>query len=106
MIFDGMRFVRTRKSVTLPTHDEHNNLMPYVQTGKEHYTYFGNAVSQGKPVPAKAIKTRWTWSDGSPVYATPVKDQRHSLTNMVYGGDGRVYLYRGGEVYSTSHKRG
>lgn len=101
MIRKGIHFRIARKIVTLPTTDENGQRMPYVEPGKEHYCYFGRAIMPGKPIPPNAVKTGWKWYDntGENVWAVPFKDQRHSLTNMVYEGE-RAIIMVDGQVYS------
>lgn len=101
MIRKGIYFRHSRKIVSLPNRDEQGNLMPYVEPGKEHYVYFGVICSRAKPLPKNAVKTGWRWDDGLRdfVWAVPLKDQVHSLTNMVYQGD-RVLLMADGRCYS------
>jgi hypothetical protein len=104
MIFDGLKFRLSQKIVTLPLKDEQGNWHPYVNPLRAHYAVFGRVVPAGTP---GAIRTQW-WSrkDSTPVYAVPIPLKGHSLTNMAYGEDGKVYLIRDGQIYVSSLAQG
>lgn len=105
MIFKGYNFRVNKNLVALPIRDENQNLMHYVDDGKDFYVYFGRIVKKGKKAPMHAIQTQYTWSDdGSPVYALPLKLSGHSLTNMAYGDKKQIYLMKDGRCYQTSFK--
>jgi len=87
MIFDGMRFTRSNKVVTLPQAMWYGELKNYVAFGR-----ICNKDATG------AVKTNWT-RNGEIIYALPVPCDRHSLTNMMYGTDGYTYLILNGKVY-------
>lgn len=92
-MYDGMRFTRSRKCVTLP--------------GPRHAVLFGRVCKKDTP---NAVRTNAKWRGGSPyrdeaengeypVYAIPVPEDGHSSTNVMYGKDGYIYLAYGGEVF-------
>lgn len=104
MIFDGMRFTRSKKVVTLPQEMWAGNMKNYVT--------FGRICSKSTD---GAIKTEWYWQgyspfgdaaegDKFPIYAVPVPIDGHSLTNMMYGADRYTYLYYNGKVYVKKSK--
>lgn len=106
--FDGRIFNSCSMVVMLPVRDEQGLLMPYVEIGKENYVYFGRAIPKNKdPKTVKgAIKTRYTWDgeneDGTakvPVWAVPIESDGYSLTNMMYGKDGWIYLAYDAKCY-------
>lgn len=99
MIFDGMKFRRMRNVVSLPVKDEGGQRMPYVPAGRENYVYFGKVASERD---AGAVKTTYTYQEGSPVYAVPIPLDGHGLTNLAYGKDKRAYLMKDGWCYQTS----
>ena len=93
MIFKGIKFRKSRKVCTLPSDGT-----PYTKFGRVVPTA---STSRG----GEFIKTEYTWSDGGPVFATPVKLNGHSLTNMAYGQDGYMYLAKDGSCFVGSSKR-
>lgn len=99
MIFDGMKFRRMRNVVALPVRDDAGQLMPYVPAGRENYVYFGKVASERD---AGAVKTRYTYQEGTPVFALPIEMTGHGLTNLAYGKDGRAYLMKDGWCYQTA----
>lgn len=101
LTFDGVKFRRTSKVVILPNKDEQGNLFPFVKPNHEHYIHFGRIVPLGRPVPANAVMTQYTWNDlnNTKVWAVPVPEQAHGLTNKVYSSDGYTYLAYKGSVY-------
>jgi hypothetical protein len=94
MIFKGLKFRYSSKIVFMDG-------VPGTRTA-EGYVRFGRAIPQGKPVPRAAEQTKWTWSDGSPLFAVEIPCQGYSLTNMMYGRDGRVYLMKDGRGFVAS----
>ncbi len=106
MIFDGIKFKKSKTIVTFPEDREKN---------PDNYQYirFGKVCDKDKP---GAVKTTYTYTDsGEPVYAKPIDEKwSWSLTNMMYGGHYRgkkwgelrirVYLMRGGVCYSGSYE--
>lgn len=102
MKFDGMNFTRAPNVVILPMQDENGNKPAYLPPGSGAYVGFGRVTKLGAKK-AGAIKTSRHWTggpqDGEPVYATLVDGSGYSLTNMMYGKDGNVYLAYNGECY-------
>ena len=110
MIFDGLRWTRSRTVVALP-HD-------MWEGDSKNYATFGRACKRSAP---GAVKTHWKWNgippshlweNGVPepdeikegkrvwyVWALPIKSDGHSLTNLMYGKDGNSYLLHKGRVY-------
>lgn len=108
MIFRGQKFRRTKKVVDLPfTHNsgEHKN-----------YVSFGRVCSKNTP---NAVRTEYRWDlcpfgdvfeetdEGNifPVYAVQIPDDGYSLTNLMYGKDGYMYLLYEGKVYIRKRKK-
>lgn len=90
MIFDGMKFRRTSKVVTLPWR--------YWEKG--NYVMFGRVAKD--PSDPDAVPTHWYQvKDGirQMVRAIPIVCEAHSRTNMMYGKDGYTYLFLKGQVY-------
>jgi len=122
MKFKGLNFRKAKNVVVMPTHDKKGNLMPYVKAGKENYIHFGFAptpTSKRNPfTPSKQWYTvpdyKWTIGTDSivpkgrthggvfDVDATPIANKGWSLTNMMYGTDGRVYLLKDGVIYTAN----
>lgn len=86
-----------------------------------NYVTFGRIASKAH---ADSIATDSTWTLASAlspmgdeperhegdlnvfiVYAIPVPSDGHSLTNLMYGKDGKSYLYHKGKVYVRSRKK-
>lgn len=97
MIFDGIKWRRSRTVVVLPadpTQDKPNHLR------------FGRICEQ---MTKGSVKTDYKWKNGNPVHAKPITPNGWSLTNMMYGKsevrDGivyvRAYLCRGGQCYTA-----
>lgn len=106
MIFKGYKFRENKNLIMLPTHDENNNVMPYVEDGHENYVYFGKVIKKNQKKPFNAIKTRYTWSDtGEAVYAAPVDLNGHSLTNMAYGVKDQIYLAFDGKCFQAKMRK-
>jgi hypothetical protein len=101
MIFDGIKFRRSRRVVAIPTRDESGALQPYVQPHQSNCVHFGRAVKEGSPIPKKAVKTSYRWDTPgfTPVWAVPIPTTGYSLTNMAYGDDGHIYLMHKGSFY-------
>lgn len=89
MIFDGIRFRINHNIVMMP------------QISGEPNVRFGRVVKPGNPTPPKAEATKATWPDGAAVIAVPIPVTGHSLTNMAYGADGRIYLGKDGYCYTA-----
>lgn len=95
MIFDGRRFVQTRKVV------------PYTPcvcgSREDNYLAFGRVVEEHSHKRARPALFGWIYRD-KPAYVIPFKCQGHSLTNMQYVKDDhgreRVIVMRDGGVYS------
>jgi hypothetical protein len=108
MIFDGMRWRRTKKVVNLPygyTNDE----LGYPES-RSNYLSFGRICDKDTE---GAVKTSWYYKEWdydkeeeitTPIYAKPIKCNGHSRTNMMFGADGYMYLFTGREVYIRSTK--
>ena len=109
MIFKGIHFRKARRIVSLPViNPETKERMPYVKAGNENYTYFGRVLpDQSKADPCKHVLTSW-FLDSNPdvkLWAEVIPDNGHSLTNMMYGQDGRVYLYYKGIIYTAGPRK-
>lgn len=97
MIFDGMRWTRSRKVVSLP--------QDYWLGESKNYVTFGRVSFENAP---GAVKTNWkdeSWEPPRDVWATPIPCDGHSLTNLMYGKDGKAYLMLDGLIYVRSFKR-
>lgn len=94
MIFDGLKFRRTNKVVTLPH-------ALWEKKGDTRYVVFGRVAKD--PNDPKAVATNWyrRIDTGTRVIvkAIPIKSDGHSRTNMMYGKDGYTYLFIKGQVY-------
>lgn len=101
MIYKGANFRRTINAVMLP--DE------YAEGDMRNYVAFGRVCA---PETDGAIKTGYNWrnggpfgqSPGDPVYAVKVKSDGYSLTNLMYGADGYMYLGYDGQTF-ICHRR-
>jgi hypothetical protein len=100
MIFKGRQYRENRRIVPLP-----RSLWR-----QSNFIEFGRTVSITHPDPASvkgAIKTDYTWpnhpnlGDQTPAYAVPIPLHGHSLTNLAYGNDGRMYLLLDGKCYTA-----
>lgn len=104
MIHKGRRFNECKLVVTLPNFDEAGNRLPHVPAGNENHVYFGRTFADKRITP-KAIKTNYVWDKDAevkePVYAEPIANKGHSLTNMMYGADGFMYLAKDGKVWRS-----
>lgn len=126
MMFDGMRWVISHKVVPLP-HD-------MWQGDSKNYVTFGRIVARNTPGAIKTTRVyrhsypQKLWGaetqpepdgyedevgrlDGKPfkvpywfVYAKPVECDGHSLTNLMYGKDGYMYLMLKGSIYVRGPK--
>jgi hypothetical protein len=106
MIFKGLNFRKTKRVVDLPREFWRN----------ETDVAFGRVCSKKEK---DAIKTRYDWKEGcspfigessytekpSPVYAKIIEPKGYSLTNMMYGKDGKTYLMLDGQFYVRTTKR-
>jgi hypothetical protein len=98
MIFDGMRFTKSRKVVTLPREMYEGDLKQYIM--------FGRIVPEGKTSPPTAVETKWRWNyNDELIWAVPVKVNYHSLTNLMLGKDGYWYLKKSGIIYVCKQKK-
>jgi len=72
----------------------------------DSYILFGRRVPEDSPLPADAKPSTRKWRDsGDPVMAVPIPLTGHSLTNMAYGADGRIYLAYDGRCYTAKRNR-
>ena len=93
MYYKGMKFRRNRNIVSVNT------------DRGDKYVRFGRIVKKGQKTPEHAIETEYTWEDdGSPVWAVEIPCKFHSLTNMMYGKDGMIYLMYDNKFYAISLK--
>ena len=104
MIFKGLHFRKSRTVVTLPNFDyATGEKFPYVKD--PNYVYFGRVLKdQSKADPKLHPKTSYYKSNDPErkfLHADPIEDNGHSLTNMMYGADGRVYLAKDGCVFTA-----
>jgi len=116
MIFDGLRWTRSRVVVPLP----HSMW----EGEARNYATFGRACPRDTP---GAVRTNYKWNGPPPshhwkdrqpptpdeeqdgervwyVWALPIKSDGHSLTNLMYGKDGNSYLLYQGRVYVRGKK--
>lgn len=93
MIYKGYKFRKSRTVVSMPNLDSE----------KKNYVAFGKVYKEGQ-APASAIQTQYQWPSRSPVYAKYIPLSGHSLTNMAYGKDGRIYLMLDGKFYTAKMK--
>lgn len=98
MIYKGHRFRHSRRVVLLPQRAADGSLMPYIEPNREQYVHFGRAVP-GATGGKGLVRTLYTWQDGQPVFARPIKLSGHSRTNMAYGADRRIYLAHDGACF-------
>lgn len=68
---------------------------------KSNYLKFGKICSPDK---AGAVRTNWT-INGEVLFAKRIEDGGYSLTNMMYGKDGRIYLMHDGKIYTRRLKK-
>ena len=121
MIFDGMRFTRSRSAIHISGMD------PMVQDlrkrlGREDSSYHGYCffarvlpliktcmvVDGQDKLPKGYVDTGRKWpntKDDLPVYAKLVEPDGWSLTNMMYGKDGYIYLCVSGQTYVRGPRR-
>ena len=89
MKFKGFNFRKVRTVVQLP----------YDEGESTSYIKFGRISKESDK---GAILTRYKFADsGLPVYAKPIPNNGYSLTNMMYGKDGRVYLMKDGQFFTA-----
>lgn len=102
MIFKGIAFRQSNRIVDLPNFNYlTGERYPHSIPGREAYTMFGRILPLGKTSPT-AVKTEYKNREtGEWYYAEPIACDGHSLTNMMYGTDGRVYLAKNGKFYSA-----
>jgi len=87
MIYKGYNFRVSKNIVLLKEQDGHNLL-------------FGKLCDKNNP---DAVETEYiNVDDNSRVYAKPIAYKGHSLTHLMTGVDGRLYLYYNGKVYIAS----
>lgn len=97
MIVDGIKFRYAKNIVTLPAQDYLGEKYGF------NYLRFGRVVPEGKNS-LKAKQTMWRWPSNEPVWAVPIESDGWSLTNMMYGKDGKIYLMRDGKCYTAKGK--
>lgn len=103
MLFKGFNFKKSKDIVQLPSRDMFGNVMPYVKEG-ESYIVFGRIVKNVDPknLPSGVYPTNFRMSDtGEIVFAKVIPSAGHSLTNMMYGQDGSVYLAKDGYFFKA-----
>jgi hypothetical protein len=88
--FEGKRYARAPKVVVLPEEF-------WEGTGKNHMT-FGVACDISKK---GAVLTSWKDENNFHIHALPIPFTGHSLTNLMYGKDKRMYLCLDGKCYSA-----
>lgn len=107
MLFKAYKFSLARNIVIIPNFDENGFPMPYVKAGEEHYVTFGKVTKVANK--KGSVKTNHTWiggkNDGEVVYAIPVEKDGYSMTNMLYGKDGKIYLAKDGTCYTTKSNK-
>lgn len=106
MIFKGLKFRRAKNIVALRNTDENGKRMPYVRQNNENCVHFGRCVKNGETPKRSDVvyDTNYKWMEtGKVVQATVIADEGWSLTHMMYGADGRIYLMLDGKFYT--HKR-
>lgn len=91
---DGIRFTESTKIVVLPDALWAGEL-------KNHLT-FGKVCTLEKK---GAVLTGSKNNEGHYIHALPIPFSGHSLTNMMYGKDGRIYLFSEGKCYSAPAKK-
>lgn len=121
MMFDGQRWVICRTVVVLPHDMFHGESKNYVTFGKVCPHNANGAVKTTSiyrhslprklwggvvPPPPDGQNDKVGVLDGVPfkedfwyVYAKPIKNEGHSLTNLMYAPKGYAYLAKGGLVY-------
>ena len=95
MKFKGMNFRIAKNVVILPAKNF---------KGRKYsisYIRFGKIIPQGGKIEGNDhfIPFR-TWENGSPVWAKEIEVEYWSLTNMMSGKDGRLYLAYEGSCYT------
>lgn len=101
MIYDGMKWRKTRKVVTLPS-----SLWEKEDSGVKYVTFGRVAKDPNDP---KAVVTNWYQevAGGSRIVvkAIPIGVDGHSRTNLMYGKDGYAYLFLKSQVYIRRWKK-
>lgn len=98
MIFKGQRFRKSRKIVMLPG-----------KYGSEHGVAFGRVCA---PDAKDALDSGYHWKLYNPytgvpkdkLFARRIKFYGYSLTNLMYGADGYMYLGLDGQCYVRKYK--
>jgi hypothetical protein len=104
MILNGIHFRKARNVVLLPNFDaKTGEKFPHAE--RENYCYFGRIIrDHSKVKPGVHVPTHY-YMDNDPqrtkLHAEVIPNKGHSLTNMMYGADGRVYLAYKGLVYTS-----
>lgn len=111
MVFKGNNYRKSKKAVRLP-----ESYWDWKGT-KGIWVAFGRICSKATP---GAIRTDYTWiNDYSPygdppeghcgghcpVYAKRIEATGYSLTNLMYGADGYMYLAKDGDVFVRKYKK-
>lgn len=102
MIFKGIRFRRSTRVVELPNFDFATGARyPHSVEGREDYVVFGRLVDPEKRT-ENCVRTLYkNKTTDEWLYAEPIPVKAHSLTNMMYGEDGRAYLLKDGVCYTA-----
>lgn len=108
MKFDGINFRRAKSLIILPQRFFMGDAKNYVAFGKrvsgELEAKYNNSVGLDNSVVLKIKAGEYTRKNGTPApefYAIPVRLTGHSLTNLAYGANGRMYLAYDGLVYTA-----
>lgn len=116
MIFDGMRWTRSKVALTLPDDWQPpeewgvpESMRGYVFFARAVRGRYGDYVTEKSPdgdVPEGAVLTNWRARDGrqfgARIYAVPVEPDGWGATNKMYGKDRVAYLAYRGLVYVRS----
>lgn len=120
MRFDGVRYTRTRNVLPLPREHWEGELKNYVTFGRivkkgtkgavRHEGYFFHHDLPRKLWPTKEGpgEPDGKSPEGNPFFnawVLPIKSAGHSLTNLMYGTDGRAYLFFKSSVYIRTLKK-
>lgn len=106
MKFDGIVFRRAPKICRIPIENP--------DPKHKDYAVFGKLIPKGQDIPASAkLVPHISWSDEAglpasaktPVYANIIPCDGYSLTNMMYGKDGKIYLVLNGVCYVAPGKK-
>jgi len=93
MIFKGYNFRKSTTIVQLRNPDRE----------RQNFVMFGKVCPEGT-APANSVLTGYEWPSRAAVRAKYIPLKGHSLTNMAYGEDGRVYLLVDGKCYTAKIK--